>query len=83
MSLKSLVKPGDIVTRKYGGWNAARIQGHTGLVIRVFKKKRWNDQVLGHRFDWESISAEDHAEVVMCGLILTIPSCDLEIIKER
>ena len=83
MSLKSSVKPGDIVSRKYGGWNAVKSQGHTGLVIRVFKKKKWNDQILGHRFDWESIEEEDHAEVVMCGMVLTIPSSDLEIVKER
>lgn len=72
------MKVGDIVQRKYGGWEAARTQGQTGIILKVFEKKCWRTKRLGDKINWDKIDPEPHAEIMINEEIITCPLAELE-----
>ena len=72
------MKIGDIVQRKYGGWNAASTKGQTGIVIKIFEKKCWRTHELGSKVNWDLIDPELHCSVLIGERVSDIPMTDLE-----
>ncbi len=72
------MKVGDMVMRKYGGWNAAKTQHHAGIIIKIFEKRCWRSQELGNKVNWDAIDPEPHAEILINDDVLNIPLTDLE-----
>lgn len=71
------MKVGDIVRRKFGGWNAAKTKGDHGIIVRIFDKKCWRAHELGNKVNWDSIEPEPHAEVLINQTVITVPVVDL------
>ena len=76
------MKVGDIVVRKYDGWNAARTQSHSGMIVNIFEKKCWRTADLGNQINWEAVEPEPHAEVLIREDLISIPLVDLELLHE-
>jgi len=76
------MKVGDIVQRRWGGWNAAKTSGQLGIVIRLFEKKCWRTESLGATIQWDLIDPEPHAEVMFDNNLLSIPLTDLVVSHE-
>ena len=75
------MKVGDIVQRKYGGWNAAKTKGYAGIIVKLFEKKCWRTDELGPKVNWDLAEPEPHADVMINDHILSIPASDLEVIN--
>ncbi len=75
------MKVGDIVQRKYSGWNALRTKNHAGIIVKIFEKKCWRTHVLGSAINWDLIEPEPHAEVLIRDNVESIPISDLVICK--
>ena len=73
------MKVGDLVKLK----SMHRRQKHrAGIVVELLDKKCWRTHILGKSVDWNQIESEPHAKVLVGEKYLTIPTSDLEVIRE-
>ncbi len=56
---------------------------NTGVVLKIFKKKCWRSAELGHKINWDLIEPEPHAEVLILGDILNIPTIELKVVNDK
>jgi hypothetical protein len=76
------MRVGDMVRRKYGGWNAAKTKHKHGIVLGLTEKKCWRTHELGQKISWDAIEPEPHAEILINEYVLSIPTADLEVVHE-
>lgn len=72
------MKVGDVVIRKYGGWNAYQTKRLPGIIVKMYTKKNWDHRgMIEHLFDWQDVKEVEHAEVLIGTDIICVPVTDL------
>tara|TARA_E500000331_G_C17099759_1_gene644820 strand:- start:335 stop:562 length:228 start_codon:yes stop_codon:yes gene_type:complete len=60
-----------------------RTPKRVGVVLDLIDKKCWRTDVLGNKVDWNKVSPEPHAVVLVDGRRLTLPLVNLEAINDK
>jgi hypothetical protein len=60
-----------------------RTPKRVGVVLDLIDKKCWRTDVLGNKVDWNKVSPEPHAVVLVDGRRLTLPLVNLEVINDK